>query len=108
LYTTTQGEENQKGSRTFTLKMNRLNSLWDSVSSSLSLSSLDLSDTHVYAPGKRALLGTASHFCEVLVLKLRTAPNRSTAVAGLGFEDAGFPALEYRGGAAFWHYDCGG
>jgi len=40
--------------------------------SSLLLSSLELSDTNVYAPYIRALLGTASHFCEVVVLKLRT------------------------------------
>ena len=31
--------------------------------SSLSLSSLELSDTQVYEPYIRALLGTASHFC---------------------------------------------
>jgi hypothetical protein len=31
-----------------------------------------LSDAKVYAPSIRALLGTASHFCEALVLKLRT------------------------------------
>jgi len=42
--------------------------------SSLLLSSLDLSDTQVYEPYIRALLGTDSHFCEVVVLKLRTAP----------------------------------
>ena len=34
--------------------------------------SLKLSDTRVYGPQVRALLGTASHFCEVVVLKLRT------------------------------------
>jgi len=39
--------------------------------SSLSLSSLELSDTQVYTPYIRALLGTASHFCKVVVLKLR-------------------------------------
>ena len=44
-------------------------------SSSLSLSSLELSDTKVYEPYIRALLGTASHFCEVFVLKSRTVPN---------------------------------
>jgi len=38
--------------------------------SSLLLSSLELSDTQVYEPQTRALLGTASHFCEVVVLKL--------------------------------------
>jgi len=43
-------------------------------SSSLLLSSLELSDTKVYAPQMRARLGTAAHFCEVVILKLRTAP----------------------------------
>ena len=38
-------------------------------SSSLLLSSLELSGTKVYEPQIRALLGTASHFCEVVVLK---------------------------------------
>jgi len=33
-----------------------------------------LSDTHVYEPYTRALLGTDSHFFEVAVLKLRTVP----------------------------------
>jgi len=42
-----------------------------SSSSSLLLSSLELSDTKVYAPQIRARLGTAAHFCEVVVLKLR-------------------------------------
>ena len=41
-------------------------------SSSLLLSSLELSDTQVYAPQIRALLGTASHFCKAAVLKLRS------------------------------------
>jgi len=36
----------------------------------LLLSSQELSDTHVYEPEIRAFLGTASHFCEVVVLKL--------------------------------------
>ena len=40
-------------------------------SSSLLLSSLELSDTKVYEPGIRALLGAVSHFCEVVVLELR-------------------------------------
>jgi len=43
-------------------------------SSALLLSSLELSDAKVYEPQIRALLGTASHFCEVVVLKLRTVP----------------------------------
>ena len=37
---------------------------------SLLLSSLELSDTNVYEPYIRALLGTGSHFCHVVVLKL--------------------------------------
>ena len=43
-----------------------------SSSLSLSLSSLELSDTKVYAPYIRARLGTAAHFCEVVVVTLRT------------------------------------
>ena len=38
-------------------------------SSSLLLSSLESSDTKVYEPSLRARLGTASHFCEVVVLE---------------------------------------
>jgi len=45
-------------------------------SSSLLLSSLELGDTKVYEPYIRALLGTASHFCEVVVLKWDTLPGR--------------------------------
>jgi len=40
-------------------------------SSSLLPSSLESSDTQVYEPSTRALLGTASHFSEVVILKLR-------------------------------------
>ena len=40
--------------------------------SSLLLLSLELSDTKVYESQIRALLGSASHFCEAVVLKLRT------------------------------------
>ena len=47
----------------------------ESFSSSLLLSSLELSDTQVYPTQIRALLGTASHFCQVVVLKLRTWSN---------------------------------
>ena len=36
--------------------------------SSVLLSSLELSDTQVYEPSIRALLGIASHFCEVIDL----------------------------------------
>ena len=42
-------------------------------SSSLLFSSLKLSDTKVFEPQIRTLLGTASHFSEVVLLKLRTA-----------------------------------
>ena len=41
-----------------------------SSSSAVLLSSLVLSDTKVYEPYTRARLGTAAHFCEVVVLKL--------------------------------------
>jgi len=44
---------------------------------SLLLSSLELSDKKVHEPCIRARLGTAAHFCEVVVLKLRTT--RDTA-----------------------------
>ena len=37
-------------------------------------SNLELSDTKVCEPYIRALLGTASHFCVVLALKLRAVP----------------------------------
>ena len=43
-------------------------------SSSLSLSSLELSDTQVYEPHIRALLGTDLHFCEVVVLQQTRTP----------------------------------
>ena len=42
----------------------------DVSSSSVLLSSLELSDTTTYEPEIRALLGTAPHFCSVIVLKL--------------------------------------
>ena len=48
----------------------------------LLLSSLDLSDTHVYEPYMRALLGTASHFCEVVVLKSTGSPRRAVLRRG--------------------------
>ena len=44
-----------------------------SSSFSLSLSSLELSYTKVYEPQIRALLGTASHFCEVVVHRLQAS-----------------------------------
>ena len=40
--------------------------------SSVLLSRLELSETQFYEPSIRALLGTASHYCEVVVLRLRT------------------------------------
>ena len=47
------------------------------------LSSLELSDTKIYEPSIRALLGTAPHFCRVVVLKwmiaLRGADGRASA-----------------------------
>ena len=55
--------------------------LFAEVSLSLLLSSLELSDTHVYAPSIRALLGTALCFCEVVALKLRTrGPGQATSM----------------------------
>jgi len=44
-----------------------------SFSPSSLLYSLELSDTKIYEPQIRAFLGTASHFCKVVVPKLRTA-----------------------------------
>ena len=41
---------------------------------SLLLWILELSDTHVYVPEIRALVETASQFCEVVVFKLSTVP----------------------------------
>ena len=46
------------------------------VSSSLLLPSLELSDTKVYEPYIRALLGTASQFCEVVFLTNHTATSK--------------------------------
>jgi len=45
-------------------------------SSYLLLSSLEWSDAKVYEPSIRARLGTAAHFCEVVVLKLRQVVKR--------------------------------
>ena len=52
------------------------------VSSSLSLLSLELSDTQVYEPWIRALLGTASHFCEVVVTHTRARVGHTQASVG--------------------------
>ena len=43
-------------------------------SSSLLLSSLELSDATIYEPQIRALLETAPHFCQAVVLEFRTVP----------------------------------
>ena len=51
-----------------------------SSSSSLLLSSLELSDTQVYEPQLRALLGTAAHFCEVVGLGEGVGTRREVAV----------------------------
>ena len=50
---------------------------WRSAPSAsfLSLSSLELSHAKICEPQIRALFGTASHFCEVLVLESRSAPS---------------------------------
>ena len=45
---------------------------------------LELGDTKVYEPCTRALLGTASRYCEVVVLQLRTVPS-STALASFDY-----------------------
>ena len=49
-----------------------------SSSSCSLLSSLDLCDMVVYEPQIRALLATASQFCEIVVLKSRTVLNGTT------------------------------
>ena len=45
--------------------------VFDSGSLCLLLSSLEFSDTHVYQPEIRGLLGIASHFCKVVALELK-------------------------------------
>ena len=57
-------------------------SAWSS-SSSLLLASLGWSDTKVYEPQLRALLGTTSHFCEMFVLEPRTVPKYTTLSLGI-------------------------
>ena len=52
------------------------------LSSSLSLSSLELSDTKVYAPYIPARLRTAAHFFKVVVLSLRTETSRAHRIGG--------------------------
>ena len=48
--------------------------------SSFLLSSLELSDTKDYEPLIRALIGTASYFCEVVVLESRRGLNEGRLV----------------------------
>ena len=61
--------------------------------SSLLLPRLELSDAQDYGPEIRSLLGTALHFCDVVVLKLRSVPccrvrpvHNSLRVDGARFE----------------------
>jgi hypothetical protein len=54
---------------------------------SLLLSSLEFSDTKVYAPWIRALPRNASPFCELVVLKSRTLPCGQAQVAMADFAD---------------------
>jgi len=51
--------------------------------SSLLLSSLELSDTHVFEPAIRARLGTAAHFCEVALPKWRQRDARRICRTGM-------------------------
>jgi len=53
-------------------------------SSSLLLSGLELNDTKVNEPSIRARLGTASQFCEVAVVNMRTVPNGTTLLTESG------------------------
>ena len=57
--------------------------------SSLLLSGLELSVAKVYQPAIRALLGTASQFCEVGVLTSKAVPARGVAASGLGVRVSG-------------------
>ena len=49
-------------------------------SSSLLLSSLELSDTQVYEPEIRARLGTAAHFCKVVRIDGRSRAHQRLAL----------------------------
>jgi len=67
-------------------------------SSSLLLSSLELSDTQVYAPSIRARLGTAEHFCEVGRLNHRrtaSTPPFLRILVFLVIYDSGYVSLEH-------------
>jgi len=52
--------------------------------SSLLLSSLELSDTKVYKPEIRARLGTAAHFCEVVIHPIMAPTTRLSANGSKG------------------------
>ena len=56
-----------------------------------------MSDTKVYEPHIRTILGIASHFCEVAALKSRTAPNCTTRSLRIlhGTVEGGVSALEH-------------
>ena len=61
-------------------------------SSSLLLSSLELSvDTKVYEPSVRARLGTAAHFCEVVVRQPPPARTPRHAESRHGYRGTGVP-----------------
>ena len=67
--------------------------------SSLLLLSLDLSDTNVYAPSIQAFLGTASHFCKVVlvVFKSRTLANSKQGASLSANAVAAADGAMYRG-----------
>ena len=65
----------------FKLSPLRSEAVWTVTSSPLELSSLELSDTQIYEPYVRALLGTASYFCEIVVLELIVWTMTSLAVS---------------------------
>ena len=72
-----------------------------STSSSSLLASLDLSNTSIYEPQIRALLGTAPHFCQTVVLELRTVPNCTTlSLRILRVIRRGARSMYKRGGAS--------
>ena len=47
------------------------------------ISILELSDATVYEPSMRALLGTASHICEIVVLENVSSPGQNVVVSVL-------------------------
>ena len=75
---------------------------------SLLLSRLELSDTKVYKLSLRARLETAAHFCEVVVLKLRTVPLPPGARTTKGEEKVQEPHGERRFSGRFGPLPPGG